>query len=68
MKNVMKLTAVVFVLFAGLSSPRASAITLYCSDICSSGQSCGRNCSDDATGHRSSCGAYGCCNGNTSNC
>jgi len=68
MKNVLRIAAVLFVSFAGLSSTKASAIIFFCSDICTSGQSCGRNCSDDSTGFPSNCGIYGCCNGNTTNC
>lgn len=67
MKNVARIVAVLFLAFAGLSSQRASAIIFFCSDVCSSGQSCNRNCSDDS-GFPSSCAAYGCCIGNPSGC
>jgi hypothetical protein len=67
MKNVTRLAAVLFLLFAGLSSTRATAIILFCSDVCAANGTCGRNCATDS-GFPSSCGNYGCCVGHTANC
>ncbi len=68
MKNVARIAAVLFLLFAGLTSTRASAIIFLCSDICTDWQACGRNCTDEQTGLLIKCGTYGCCIGNTWNC
>jgi len=68
MKNVARIAAVLFLLFAGLSSQRASAIIFFCSDVCFSWQSCARNCTDDTTGYPSNCGNYECCVYDTTNC
>jgi hypothetical protein len=68
MKNVARIAAILFLLFTGLSSTRASAIIFLCSDICLSWQSCQRNCTDDGGGPLTNCGNYGCCVGHTWNC
>ncbi|HEX4964070.1 MAG TPA: hypothetical protein VF173_24810 [Thermoanaerobaculia bacterium] len=68
MKNVARIAAVLFLLFAGLASKRASAIIFFCGDICNSQQSCGRNCVDDSTGNPSNCLNWDCCIGHTWNC
>jgi len=68
MKNVARIAAVLFLLFAGLSSRRASAIIFFCSDVCASWQSCGRNCTDDSTGNLTNCGNWECCTFDTTNC
>ncbi len=68
MKNVTRIAAILFLLFAGLSSTRASAVIFLCSDICTYWQACGRNCTHEHTGLLINCGNYGCCISNTSNC
>jgi|tagenome__1003787_1003787.scaffolds.fasta_scaffold20276748_2 hypothetical protein len=67
MKNVARLAAVLFLLFSALSSSKASAIIFFCDDICSSSQSCFRNCYDQSE-NPSNCGNYGCCISDTTNC
>lgn len=67
MKNVARIGAVVFLLFAGLSSPKASAIVFYCDDICSSQGSCALSCKSQ-TGVSTTCGQWGCCAANQTNC
>lgn len=67
MKKVARIGAIAFLLFAGISKPKASALFILCEDVCSRGQSCGRTCSDDS-GFTATCGDYGCCIGQTDFC
>jgi hypothetical protein len=68
MRNVARIGAIVFLLLTGLSTPRASAVIFFCSDICSDWRACSFRCTDDLSGFASNCGNYGCCTGNTTNC
>lgn len=66
MKSVARIGAVLFLLFAGLFSTRASAAFL-CGDICSPTQSCTRGCSG-VGGVATTCGQWGCCVSNQTKC
>jgi hypothetical protein len=68
MKSIARIVAILFLSFVGLSSSKASAVFMVCSDLCNFKQGCYRNCSDDITGNTTTCGAYGCCAGTTYHC
>jgi hypothetical protein len=66
MKNFVRIAGITFLLFAGLSSTRASA-AFFCGDICSPTQSCTRGCSG-VSGVATTCGQWGCCVSNQTKC